>query len=141
MEQFAEFAGNHPYLMMAAVAIIAILISGEVSRMTRGFLDISPADTTQMVSHDDAVLLDVRSVSEFNDGHILYASHIPLAELNERLDELERYRKLPVIAYCRTGNRSPAACSTLKKHGFERVHNMAGGMLAWNNANLPVTKK
>ena len=46
-----------------------------------------------------------------------------------------------MIAYCRSGNRSNGAGSILTKHGFENVYNLGGGIVAWQKASLPVSKK
>ena len=54
-----------------------------------------------------------------------------------RLAELEKYKGKPIIAVCRSGNRSGSACGMLKKAGFENLHNLAGGMQAWEQAGLP----
>lgn len=141
MEQYLEFAGNHPYLVMAFMAILSLLISGEIARLTRGFPDISPAQAVQVMNQDRALLLDVRSIAEWREGHILNATHIPLGELPGRLKELEKHRGAPVVVVCRSGSRSASACSLLKKQGFEQLHNLGGGLLAWSSANLPLVKK
>jgi rhodanese-related sulfurtransferase len=91
-----------------------------------------------MINHQDAVLIDVREDGEFAEGHILNAIHIPLGALSANLNRLEKYRNAPIIVGCRSGNRSAHACRLLKKKGFENVYNLHGGILAWQNANLPV---
>lgn len=73
-------------------------------------------------------------------GHIINSVHIPLGTLNNRLNELEKYKSRPIIVGCRSGQRSAAACTTLKKQGFETVYNLSGGVMGWQNANLPLTK-
>lgn len=77
-------------------------------------------------------LLDVRQDFEYAEGHLPGAKHIPLPELSERLDELER--QLPVLAYCRSGKRSLAAANLLAGQGFRKIMSLKGGMLAWEGA-------
>ena len=89
----------------------------------------------------DAVVLDVRSMAEFKDGHILNAVNVPLNGLSNNLKQLEKYRDKPIVAVCRSGSRSGSACSLLRKHGFEKVKNLRGGMMAWESASLPVKRK
>jgi rhodanese-related sulfurtransferase len=55
--------------------------------------------------------------------------------------QLEKHRDKPIIAVCRSGSRSGAACSLLRKKGFENVKNLRGGIMAWESANLPVKRK
>lgn len=83
-------------------------------------------------------IVDVREAPEFIDplGHLPQAKLLPLSQLMERLDELDRSR--PVVAVCRSGVRSAQASVLLAKAGFARVANLAGGMLRWKSEALPV---
>ena len=141
MDQIIEFAGNHMMLVAAFIIVLGMLIGNEVSRATRGFGDISPADATKLMNHEETLMVDIRTTSENREGHILNSKHIPTAELQKRMKELEKYKQAHVIAYCRSGNRSVAACKILKQQGFEHVYNLGGGIMAWESANLPVTRK
>ena len=87
------------------------------------------------------MFLDTREDAEYKSGHIPEAIHIPLKQLQERVSELNKHKDCPVIAYCRSGSRSNGAGSILKKQGFETVYNLGGGITAWQNANLPLSKK
>jgi hydroxyacylglutathione hydrolase len=84
----------------------------------------------------DAQILDVRSEKEWSSGHIKGAHHIPLGELKERMEELERDSDL--IAVCGSGYRSSIAASLLQAKGFTRISSMDGGMTAWNERQLPL---
>jgi rhodanese-related sulfurtransferase len=53
---------------------------------------------------------------------------------------LNKYRERPVVVYCQRGNRSIAFCNKLSKQGFASVYNLKGGVLAWQKAELPLTK-
>lgn len=81
-------------------------------------------------------ILDVREDSEVAEGTIPGALHIPLGDLDARLSELDR--TVPVIAICRSGNRSATAADALNQAGFT-ADTMAGGMTAWKQAGLPTT--
>lgn len=81
-------------------------------------------------------ILDVREDVEVAEGAIPGALHIPLGDLGTRLSELDR--AVPVIAVCRSGNRSATAAEALNQAGFT-ADNMAGGMTAWKKAGLPTT--
>jgi len=99
-----------------------------------------PPQATLLINHENAIVLDVREDKEYAQGHILNSVHIPLSMLSDKIGRLEKYRNRPIIASCMSGNRSGRACSMLKKNGFEKVHNLKGGIIAWQNANLPLTK-
>ncbi|MFN2606373.1 MAG: rhodanese-like domain-containing protein, partial [Acidimicrobiales bacterium] len=83
----------------------------------------------------DLQLVDVRWPNEWDAGHINGAVHIPLDQLDDHLDELDRSR--PVVTVCRSGSRSTEAARALEAEGF-RAESLDGGMLAWEEAGLPV---
>lgn len=103
---------------------------------------VEQADTLKATRlfNDDALILDVREDKEFASGHIPKAKHIPLGKLSSRIQELDKFKSQPILVTCRSGQRSARACGILKKAGFETVYNQAGGILAWERANLPTTK-
>lgn len=83
----------------------------------------------------DIQLLDVRGADEWAQGHQPGAVHIPLDELGERADELERDR--PVVTVCRSGRRSAQAADDLGGRGFA-AESMVGGLDAWEGHGLPL---
>ncbi|NIR58013.1 MAG: rhodanese-like domain-containing protein [Gammaproteobacteria bacterium] len=141
MDQFVEFARNHWGLFLALVVVVALLIGNEVMRLLRRYREVTPAEATNLTNRENAVMLDIRDPKEYREGHIINAKHVPLGELDRRVKELERYKDRPVVAYCRTGQQSARACALLEKQGFQPVYNLKGGIQAWRNAHLPVTKE
>jgi phage shock protein E len=84
----------------------------------------------------DVVVLDVREQWEYDEGHIPGVTLIPMNEVPDRLSEIPTDKE--VIVTCRTGNRSGQVTDFLRQEGFDNVHNMAGGIVAWQEAGLPV---
>jgi rhodanese-related sulfurtransferase len=140
MEQLLEFAGNHTLLLGAFFVVLSALMWNLISD-PGGKHAVDPLAATNLINHEDAVVVDVRSIAEFKDGHIVNAINIPLNGFNNSLKQLEKYRDKPIVAVCRSGSRSGSACNTLRKNGFENAKNLRGGMLAWESANLPVRRK
>jgi len=139
MDQLLEFAGNHSLLLGAFVAVaLALLWNIVFDRIGRNA--VGPVDATNLINHEKAVVVDVRSMAEFKQGHIINAINAPLNGLGKQLQQLERHKERPVIACCRSGSRSRVACRMLEKAGFNRVHNLRGGMMAWENASLPIKR-
>jgi rhodanese-related sulfurtransferase len=96
--------------------------------------EISITEANERRSADQ--ILDVREDFELSDGVIPGAVHIPMGELGDRLCELDASR--PVIVVCRSGNRSATVANALTGAGYT-ADTMAGGMVAWKRAGLPVT--
>jgi rhodanese-related sulfurtransferase len=96
--------------------------------------EIDVEELAARLDRGDGVLVDVRRADEWDEAHIDGATLVTLAELPDRLDELPRERSLMVI--CRSGGRSAVATEALIGAGFEAV-NVAGGLLAWMDADHP----
>lgn len=141
MEEYFAFARHHPVLIIGLLAVIGLIVWTEISRLTRKYKQVSTTQAVQILNQDDAVVLDVREDSEVQAGKIKGAKHIPLGQLKTRLPELDKAKDKPVLVYCRSGSRSAHACSILTSAGFQQVHNLAGGIMAWESANLPLSKR
>ena len=89
---------------------------------------------------DDFYVIDVRFDHEMDGplGSVAGAERIDRVDLAHRVDDLKGESLLVV---CRSGRRSAAACEALKELGHEDVTNLAGGMIAWNEAGLPIERK
>jgi rhodanese-related sulfurtransferase len=141
MNQIAEFVGNHLFLSLSFFGLLAYWLVGEVKNRTSGIGSVSPLNATQMINHSNAVVVDVREDKEVADGLIINSIHIPLGDFKNQLKKLEKYKEKPIIVSCRSGSRSNHACSTLRKNGFQKVHNLRGGVTAWLKEGLPLVKK
>ncbi|MCK6547231.1 rhodanese-like domain-containing protein [Myxococcota bacterium] len=104
-----------------------------------GYRDVTPAQVASLRGTE--LLVDVREVHEYRGelGHIQGAELVPLATVAEAASRWDKDRELVVV--CRSGGRSGRAAAMLAANGFTRVANMVGGMLAWNDAKLPVETK
>lgn len=140
MDQIIEFAGNHLELVAALVVILVLLAQNLIAGGT-GKDSVDPVRTTELINHEDATIVDVRPIADFNQGHIVGAINIPMNGFANQLKQIEKHKKRPIVVNCRSGAQSAAACKILRKQGFEKVYNLRGGILAWQNANLPVTRK
>ncbi|QGQ32675.1 MBL fold metallo-hydrolase [Gimesia maris] len=88
---------------------------------------------------DEFQVLDVRSPSEFENGHISGAKHKYVAEMRDGVNgNLGLDRDKPVAVYCGSGYRASIAASVMKRDGFKEVHNVPGSMQAWKNAGFKV---
>lgn len=140
MQQYLHFALHHWDLFGALFVILALLAKHSFAARIGGYRELPPLEAVQLMNHEEALVVDVREESEFKQGHIHDAVHIPLSALNSRAGELEKHKASAVIVGCRSGARSARACGMLRKQGFEQVYNLRGGMLAWENANLPINR-
>lgn len=135
-----EFFKDPYHLALVATALISgTMLLASMFKRREG--DISPTEATLLINREDALVIDVREPPEFIGGHIAGARNIPLARLAERLSELEQFKTRTIIVTCAAGSRSATAYKTLVDAGFSTVKNLAGGVGAWQQANLPLVKK
>lgn len=88
--------------------------------------------TAQLEKDDNAVILDVRTPEEVDEGYIPNAIHIDFYLGQEFLDELQKLDKTKhYYVYCRSGNRSGQACAIMQHSGFSDTFNLEGGFMQW----------
>lgn len=133
--QLIDFA-THNWLLVSAFFFVLTLLIINLLQDTRGGL--SPQQAVQLFNREDALAVDVRNESEYRNGHILNAVHLPLNEVGKGHAKLGKDLSRPLIVYCETGPRSSIAAKDLKRAGFEKVFRLQGGLAAWRTENLPV---
>lgn len=129
-------------ILPISIAVLsgAMLFWSIFGNRIRGIKEVDCPAALQLINHKNALVLDVREEGEYKAGHILNATLIPLGKLKERIGELEKHKEQPIVVVCRSGNRSGAACAMLGKQGFPQAYSLAGGVTAWQKANLPLEK-
>jgi rhodanese-related sulfurtransferase len=135
-----QFVSSNLLPIFIAVFSGAMLLWSLFGNRFRGIKEVDLPAALQLINHKDAIVLDVREPSEYSAGHVLNSKLIPLGKLKERMGELDKYKERPILVVCRSGNRSGTACYLLGKQGFLQVHNLAGGVQAWQKNNLPLEK-
>ncbi len=118
-EQFCGLPGRH-----AAEAVAPAIV------------EVSPEEAARLVDEEGACLVDVREPWEWDLVRIPGAILIPKGEVAARVSEIPQGR--PVVVCCATGRRSAETTAWLRARGYERAVNLAGGITAWTNAQLPV---
>lgn len=87
------------------------------------------------------ILLDVRTIEEFNSGRIKNSINIPHDLLLSDISLISDYKNEKVVVYCRSGKRAKIVLDRLSDEGFSTLIDIDGDMLAWNSANLPIEKE
>ena len=141
MSQLAEFIGNHLYLSLAFMAVFFLYIMMFMNEKMQAFAAVNTTQLTQLVNHKDAVLIDTRKAEDYQQGHIVNAVNIPLADLVSGNTSVDKFKGKTVIAYCVSGMTSKTACKYLLKAGVENVCNLTGGINSWLSEKLPIVKK
>jgi len=113
------------------------LLSYWGSETTEDYVTISVVDARELIELTPSIIiLDVRTVGEYEEEHLEGATNIPVQELPERVGELPINSF--ILVYCKSGVRSVQASEILVEEGYDYVHNMGGGIEAWKEEHLPI---
>ncbi len=126
--------------MIVVFAVIALAAGGyyllQMGSGDSGYGNVDVAEARDLIGEKgELVILDVRTVSEYESRHLEGAINIPVEVLSQHLSELNKNDEL--LVYCRSGNRSTTAVGILRENGYDRIYHMDGGIVAWGNAGFP----
>ncbi len=129
------------YTFVKKIASTIVLALAVATTWQVSAKDISQTQLQQIMKNDkQLVILDVRTVEEFEQGHIPNAVNIPHKELEARLAELSGAKNTQVVIYCRSGRRAEVARQELEKSGFNQLDHLSGDFNEWSSNNLPIIK-
>lgn len=140
LHRLPEFAAHHPLLIAAFVGLLLALIVAEAARLFRGYKELTPAALTQLINRENALVIDLSPLADFEKGHIPGARHVLMSQFDPEHKDLVKARDLPIVVTCRSGTTAGNAARRLVKAGFTRVHTLGGGNAAWTQADLPMAK-
>lgn len=133
-----DFLAEQWPLASALVVCVLLLLFHEARR---GGRSLSPNQLVQLVNAEQAAVIDLRDPAEFRKGHIVDAVNIPYGKLDERWGELEALRERPLVLVCKMGQHSSATGKKLLGKGFTKVNRLGGGIIEWQNSQLPLVKE
>jgi rhodanese-related sulfurtransferase len=140
LHKLPEFLRNHLELALALVALLIALIVTEIMVLMRKYKALTPAGLTQLINRDNPLLIDLSAIADFEKMHVPGAKHVAMSQFDPEQKDLAKARELPVVVMDKDGRTSDGAAQRLIKAGFTRVYTLNGGVLAWQQAQLPVAK-
>jgi len=141
MDQYLQFASQHPLLIGLLALTLLAFIANEVHGNLTGGKKLSVPEVVRLINDRDARIIDVRPAADFKKAHVMGAINIPSDKLQSRLVELSKDKDKPVVLYCALGGTAREAAQSLRKQGFSEAFPLRGGLNAWLAANLPVTTR
>lgn len=122
------------------VFFLAITTISCNAQQNKGVELVKPTEFAQKLNSGEGQLIDVRTPKEYKSGYIKGAVNMHLYDndFEQRIDTLDKNK--PVYVYCKVGSRSAEAVTIMKNKGFRHIIELDGGMDAWNEAKLPITK-
>lgn len=128
--------------MLILIPLMALVVMLTGCATLRPFTSLAPAQAQALIGRNGEnprfILLDVRTVEEFDSGHLKGALNIDIkaADFAEQIEKLDK--SATYLVYCLGGVRSARAMQLMQAQGFKKVYNLEGGLLKWKAANLPL---
>ena len=139
-EELLAFAGRNLVYVIAIVVLTVAIIANELSRIFRGYKALRPAEVTRLINQENALVVDLRAIADYQKGHIAGARNVLMSQFDPESKQLASAKALPIVLVCQNGVTVDGAAKRLKKAGFERIHVLEGGITAWQQAELPLVK-
>lgn len=140
MQDFVIFAQHHWQLSFGLLLVLILLVILEFIKLRRKAKSINPQQAVNLINHQNAVVVDIRSSESFANGHILESISLTMKEMTDgKLNKIEKFRSKPIIVVCARGIEAAKATELLQQKGFQS-HLLEGGITAWSQAGLPLVK-
>ncbi|OOF55419.1 rhodanese-like domain-containing protein [Rodentibacter myodis] len=142
MPDAIQFAQKHTLLTVSWFAIFAAVIYTFFKSATEKFKTIQHSEAIRLINNEDAVVVDLRTLDEYQRGHIINSINLLPSDIkNANLGKIEQHKEKPLILVDVNGISAPGSAALLTKQGFTRVYVLKEGIAAWMGANLPIVKK
>jgi rhodanese-related sulfurtransferase len=138
--ELMAFAGRHPYLSLGLAALTLAILLNELAGRFAGYKRVPPAGLTGLVNRENALVIDLRPIAEFEKGHIAGSKNVQPSQFDPEHKQLATARALPVVLVCKAGQSAGDAAKRLVKAGFQQVYVLDGGIQAWQRADLPLAR-
>jgi rhodanese-related sulfurtransferase len=139
MHDIIAFMQQHWLLSLALIVILFLLIMLEFVKIKRSGNQVNPQQAVNMINHQNACVVDVRSTESFANGHIVGSVSLPFKEFEEKYKKIEKFKSQPVIVVCARGVSAQTCVTSLQKKGFNAFL-LSGGITAWQQAEMPLVK-
>lgn len=137
MQELGVFLAKHMWLSYAGAFILLLIIVIEFLRNRRNNFALPVTQAIQMINHENAAVFDLRSIDQYRQGHIIDAQS--LSDIKMLPKKMEKLKNKPLLLVCANGLDSQNKAIAFRKEGYN-VFSLSGGMRAWNDAQMPLSK-
>jgi rhodanese-related sulfurtransferase len=137
MENVKQFLFNHWVLTLSLLIIALLILINEVISRKKAATALSPQEVVDKINHEEAIVLDIREKAAFDNAHILGAERVNAQDLMQ--GKMQQNKNRPLIIVCTRGLQSAPLAAKLVSEGYQAFV-LAGGITAWQQAELPVHK-
>ena len=141
MNSIMPFIQQNWMFVAALVVVVILLIANEINSARGKRYRMSVTDALREYNDDNAIFIDIRSKKDYKKLHIPSAINIPTTELEKKFENLAQFGEKKIIVYSDTDPRANEACIKMRKmHPNAPLNVLVGGIVGWQEANLPLSK-
>jgi rhodanese-related sulfurtransferase len=141
LHKLPEFISNHLALVALFLLLLLAIIVMEILTLFRKYKELTPAGLTLLINRESPLLVDLSAYAEYEKAHVPGSKHVAMSQFDPEHKDLIKAKDVPVVLIDKDGRGASAkAAQRLVKAGFSKVHTLGGGVLAWQQAQLPVAK-
>lgn len=137
MEQFGQFIMNHWQLWLAFVVVMLLIFINELLSQKKKAKELSPQSLVDLMNNENAIVIDLRDKESFKNGHIINSINASPDDFEQQ--KMNKYKNKSIILVCARGQQSSAVAVKIRNQGYQPLV-LGGGILAWQNADLPLVK-
>ena len=139
MDRLLEYITHHPWYASGAAIAALLVIAYELRTRNENVSAVSPQDVVRLMNQG-ALVIDLRPADAFATGHVAGAKQMSGEQILKAGDTLKKQKEKVLVVYDDTGSLGAAAVRQLAAQGFTKAFNLRGGLAAWRNENLPLTR-
>jgi len=141
LHKLPEFIGNHLALIALFLILLAGLVGTQLLMLLRKYKALTPASLTLLINREGPLLIDLSAYADYEKAHVPGSRHVAISQFDPEHKDIAKAKDVPVVVIDKDGRgASDKAAQRLVKAGFSKVYTLGGGVLAWQQAQLPVAK-
>lgn len=141
LHKLPQFLGNHLVLAALFVAVLIALLVTQLMMMLRKYKALTPASLTLLINREGPLMIDLSAHADYEKAHVPGSRHVAMSQFDPEHKDIAKAKDVPVVLIDKDGRgASEKAAQRLVKAGFARVFTLGGGVMSWQQAQLPVAK-
>jgi len=141
LHKLPQFIGNHLALAALFLLLLLGLVVTQLLVLLRKYKELTPAGLTLLINRESPLLIDLSAYADYEKAHVPGSRHVAISQFDPENKDLAKAKDLPVVLIDKDGRgASDKAAQRLVKAGFGKVYTLGGGVLNWQQAQLPVAK-
>lgn len=138
MEHIGQFIINHWELWALLVVVLLFIFINEALAQKKRAKELSPQAAVALLNQDGTIVIDLRDKESYRKGHIINALSASTQDFEQH--RMDKYKSKSLLLVCARGLQSATIATKLRAQGFSSPAVLAGGIAAWQQADLPLVK-